>query len=921
MSAPYVIKMPQLSDTMTEGVVVSWEKSVGDKLARGDIVATIETDKAIMDVEVFREGYLSEPLAPIDSVVPVGQPIGYIVASLDEVQTKASHAPTSPSIEAAPAQPSEDRNHPSQHTRRHLEAMSHRTGRYRAASVRHGDAPAPRPDKKHATPYARRVAGQLGVNLEAIAGTGPGCVIVAGDVLQAQSLAGPIDVASLAAPFELSQVQVMGQGRAMSAMERAVSQNVTASLTMPTFSATILARPEPLAREAKRRGVSLSVAIAKACAVALEHQPIINWCYQPIDRVVERDFVDIGMAVATEAGGLVTPVLRNVHARDVKDLNAEWKMLVTRARKRRLKQDECSNATFQISNLGMYGVVQFNALPTPGLGAILAVAAAGEAGMPLTITADHRVINGAQVAQFLNVLKENIEHPDRWLGALGPAILDADWDYQVAVIGGGPGGEECARELAGRGVRVVMINDSRYPGGECLWRGCIPSKTWRAAADRIRDRAHDARLGVGSPARATLDWNRIETTRLEILQARGDLALKTDKSMKIDIVQGLASFESEHSLFIDMSANTDNPDRRPPLGNCSTGRRISFGAAIIATGAPACLPSVPGVGEGLESGGVLTSDTIWNLTSKPEHLAIIGAGAIGAEMAQIFQDFGTHVTLLEIGPRILAETDTEIAMRLAEILNTDPNLSLQTSVKVESISGKPSRMTIDFVDGAGKRRRVRADYVLMATGKRPQLDSLNLAAAGVKLANGTVRIDAQGRTSAPHVFAVGDAVGGFMLAHTAAAQGRIAAAAILGEDARYDQAKDCGVIFTRPQAAFVGLSMAQAKARGLDAVEIKAPMALDAKAMITGETQGLIKLVVDRQTQRIVGVHLLADHADTLIGEAVLMVAGDMTLTQIATAIHPHPTQTEIYNDLARRLVARLRRSARADAGNHVGTG
>ncbi len=678
---------------------------------------------------------------------------------------------------------------------------------------------------------------------------------------------------------------------------------------MPTFSATIFARPEQLTRAAKRRGVSLTVALAKACAAALAHQPTINWCYQPVDRVVERDFVDIGMAVATETGGLVTPVLHGVHARGLKDLNAEWKMLVERARKQRLKQEEYSNATFQISNLGMYGVAQFNALPTPGLGAILAVAATGEFGMPLTITADHRVINGAQAAQFLKVLKENIEHPDRWLGALGPAIPDGDWDYQVAVIGGGPGGEECARELAGRGVSVIMINDSRFPGGECLWRGCIPSKTWRAAADRMRDRAHDARLGIGHTARAKLDWNRMETTRREILQARGDLALKTDKGVKIKIMQGFASFESGHSLFIDFSANADNPFQRPPPGDHSMGERISFGVAVIATGAPPYLPPLPGVEEGLESGGVLTSDTVWNLTSRPKRLAIIGAGAIGAEMAQMFQDFGTHVTLLEAQPRILIETDAEIAMRLAEILNADPNLSLHTSVKVESISGEPGRMKLGFVDSNGKRYRVGADYVLLATGKRPQLERLNLAAAGVDVANGTVKIDAQGRTSALHVFAVGDAVGGLMLAHTAASQGRIAAAAILGEDARYDQSKDCGVIFTRPQAAFVGLSIEQAKMRGLDAVEIKAPMELDAKAMITGETQGLIKLVVDRQAQRIVGVHMLADHADALIGEAVLMVAGDMSLKQVGDAVHPHPTQTEIFNDLARRLIARLGRS------------
>jgi dihydrolipoamide dehydrogenase len=134
---------------------------------------------------------------------------------------------------------------------------------------------------------------------------------------------------------------------------------------------------------------------------------------------------------------------------------------------------------------------------------------------------------------------------------------------------------------------------------------------------------------------------------------------------------------------------------------------------------------------------------------------------------------------------------------------------------------------------------------------------------------------------------------------------------IMGEPARYNQDKDCGVIFTRPQAAFVGLSAEQAKARGIDAVEVKMPMNIDAKAMIANETDGLIKLVADKASRRIVGVHFLADHADTLIGEAVMMVAGDLTLDQVANAIHPHPTQTEMFGEMARRLLSRLRRTAK----------
>jgi dihydrolipoamide dehydrogenase len=172
-----------------------------------------------------------------------------------------------------------------------------------------------------------------------------------------------------------------------------------------------------------------------------------------------------------------------------------------------------------------------------------------------------------------------------------------------------------------------------------------------------------------------------------------------------------------------------------------------------------------------------------------------------------------------------------------------------------------------------------------------------------------IQTDVTGRTSVPHIYAVGDVVGGLMLAHTAAQQGRVAAANILGHSAAYDQQKDSGVIFTRPQAGFVGLSMSQAKALGINAAEVKVPLKIDAKAMIQGETEGLIKIVADKESHKVIGVHLLADHTDTLIGEAVMMVSSELTLEQVAKAIHPHPTQTEIFGDLARRLLSRLRRS------------
>ena len=445
--ATHEIFMPALSSTMTEGKVVEWLKKPGDRVERGESVLVVESDKADMDVESFNEGFLAAVLMPAGGTAPVGETIGLIVSTEAEIAEVAAKAPAAPAAAAAPAAPAAPVAAP-----------------VAAAPAPEAAAPAPAPTPAPvpvvaavaapassasgrivASPRAKKLATQLGVDLNALRGSGPHGRIQAEDVQRATGQpvslprvaegSGPAASAAAgqgngaAAPAPAPAGQAFGQpgeAVAFNTLQNAVNRNMVASLAVPTFRVgyTITTtKLDAFYKQVKSKGVTMTALLAKAVGVVLARHPQVNAATSADGSAMAFPAaVNVAVAVAMEDGGLITPVLASADKTDIYSLARNWADLVNRARSKQLQPEEYSTGTFTLSNLGMFGVDRFDAILPPGTGAILAVAAsrptvvAGKDGsirvasqMQVNLTCDHRVIYGAHAAAFLKDLAHLIE--------------------------------------------------------------------------------------------------------------------------------------------------------------------------------------------------------------------------------------------------------------------------------------------------------------------------------------------------------------------------------------------------------------------------------------------------------------------------------------------------------------------------------
>lgn len=416
--------MPALSSTMTEGKIVSWEKAPGDKVAKGETILIVESDKADMDVESFNEGYMAAIVVDAGGSAPVGSTIALIAETEAEVEAAKAQAASLVSGGSAPA--------PAPAPAPIAVAAAPSNGASNGAS-----APAAAPSGRTiASPRAKKLAKDLKVDLSGLKGSGPNGRIVAEDVERAAGrtpaaapapIAAPV-AAPAAAPAPAAAAAPLppmpGQAVAMTTLQKAVVNNMMVSLSVPTFRvgySIITDKLDALYKQVKSKGVTMTALLAKAVALSLRKHPVVNAAYAP-DAIAYRSDINIAVAVAMPDGGLITPVLKNADQVDLYSLSRNWQDLVNRARSKQLQPDEYTTGTFTLSNLGMFGVDRFDAILPPGQGAILAVGASkptvvatddGLLGvkrvMQVNLTADHRIIYGADSAGFLRDLAALIE--------------------------------------------------------------------------------------------------------------------------------------------------------------------------------------------------------------------------------------------------------------------------------------------------------------------------------------------------------------------------------------------------------------------------------------------------------------------------------------------------------------------------------
>ena len=451
--------------------------------------------------------------------------------------------------------------------------------------------------------------------------------------------------------------------------------------------------------------------------------------------------------------------------------------------------------------------------------------------------------------------------------------------HHVAVIGAGPGGYAAAFYAADLGMKVTLIDNEKNPGGVCLYRGCIPSKALLHVAKLLEESKHAREWGIEF-GDAKIDINKLRDFKNRVVEKLTSGTGQVSKFRKVNYIQGWASLIDPKTIKVRKGDATEEI--------------VTVDYIILALGSlPTKIPSLS-----INSPRVLDSTGALDLPEIPKSMLVIGGGYIGLELGSVYAALGTRVSVVEMTPGLLPGADRDLVRFLAQRVEKTFE-KVMVSTKVTSMKASDRDVTVNF-EGEGAPKQAVYDYVLVSIGRRPNAKIDGLDRTKVKVNDkGFIETDGQRRTAEPTIFAIGDVAGEPMLAHKASHEARVAVEAIEGQKAEFAPAAIPAVVFTDPEIAWAGLTEAEAEKQGLKVEVAKFPWPASGRAIAIDRVDGMTKLIIDPETERILGVGIAGAGAGELIAEGVVAIEMGATASDLKLSIHPHPTLTETLMEAA----------------------